>query len=161
MFCTKCGAAVAEGAIYCSACGTRIGGGCNADSAQGPTTRRRVRVRWWWFLIAFIIVVAICQIIKGPVPQEQYGENVETQRETVSTNSATWKDVARSVREIRKAKADLDQSWSDLKKEMSTACDEVRKSPEYAEYEKSKDQVKKTWAEVKAEFKKGLDEGSK
>ena len=70
----------------------------------------------------------------------------------------TWKDVARSVREIRKAKADLDQSWSDLKKEMNTACDEVRKSSEYAEYEKSKDKVKKTWAEVKAEFKKGLDE---
>ena len=161
MFCTKCGAAVTEGAIYCSACGALIGGGINADSTHSPTTRRRVRVKWWWFLIAFIIVVAICQIIKGPELQEQREKNVETQRETVSTNSATWKDVARSVREIRKAKADLDQSWSDLKKEMSTACDEVRKSPEYSEYEKSKEKVKKTWAEVKAEFKKGLDEGRK
>ena len=79
----------------------------------------------------------------------------------MSSNSAMWKDVARSVREIRKAKADLDQSWSDLKKEMNTSCDEVRKSPDYAEYEKSKDKIKKTWAEVKAEFKKGLDEGHK
>ena len=61
----------------------------------------------------------------------------------------------------RFARRDLDQSWSDLKKEMNTACDEVRKSSEYAEYEKSKDKVKKTWAEVKAEFKKGLDEGRK
>ena len=161
MFCAKCGASVAEGAIYCSSCGALIDGGGNADSTQCPATRRRVRVRWWWFLIAFIIVFAVCQIIKGPEPQGQHEEIVETQRETVSTNSATWKDVARSVREIRKAKADLDQSWSDLKKEMSTACDEVRKSPEYSEYEKSKDKVKKTWAEVKAEFKKGLDEGCK
>ena len=161
MFCTKCGAAVAEKAIYCSACGALIGGGSNADSTQAPTTRRRFRVRWWWFLIVFIIVVAICQIIKGPEPQEHHEANVGTQREAVSTNSATWKDVARSVREIRKAKADLDQSWSDLKKEMNTACDEVRKSPEYVEYEKSKDKVKKTWAEVKEEFKKGLDEGRK
>lgn len=161
MFCAKCGAAVAEGAIYCSACGALIGGGINANSTPCSTTRRRVRVRWWWFLVGFIIVFAICQIIKGPESQEQHDENVETQRGTASTNSATWKDVARSVREIRKAKADLDQSWSDLKKEMNTACDEVRKSPEYVEYEKSKDKVKKTWAEVKAEFKKGLDEGLK
>ena len=161
MFCAKCGASVAGGAIYCSSCGALIGGGDNANSTQGPTTHRRVRMRWWWFLIAFIIVFAICQIIKGPEPQEQREKNVETQRETVSTNSATWKDVARSVQEIRKAKADLDQSWSDLKKEMSTACDEVRKSPEYSEYEKSKDKVKKAWAEVKAEFTKGLDEGLK
>ena len=160
MFCAKCGAAVAEGAIYCSACGALIGGEINANSTQCSTTRRRVRVRWW-FLIAFIIVFAICQIIKGPESLEQHDKNVETQRETVSTNSATWKDVARSVREIRKAKTDLNQSWSDLKKEMNTACDEVRKSPEYSEYEKSKDKVKKTWAEVKSEFKKGLGEGRK
>ena len=161
MFCAKCGAAVAEGAIYCSSCGALIGGGVNANLTQGSTTRRRVRVKWWWFLIAFIIVCAICQIIKGPETQEQREKGEEAQHETVSTNIATWKDVARSVREIRKAKADLDQSWSDLKKEMNTACDEVRKSSEYAEYEKSKDKVKKTWAEVKAEFKKGLDEGRK
>lgn len=161
MFCTKCGAAVTEGAIYCSACGALIGGGINADSMQDHTTRRRVRVRWWWFLIAFVIVCAICQIIKGPEPQEQREESEEAQHETVSSNCVTWKDVARSVREIRKAKTDLNQSWSDLKKEMNTACDEVRKSSEYAEYEKSKDKVKKTWAEVKAEFKKGLDEGRK
>ena len=122
---------------------------------------RRVRARWWWFLIAFIIVFAICQIIKGPDLQEQHAKGEEAQHETVSTNIATWKEVVRSVQEIRKSKADLDQSWSDLKKEMSTACDEVRKSPEYAEYEKSKDKVKKTWAEVKAEFKKGLEEGRK
>ena len=161
MFCVKCGAAVAEGAIYCSSCGALIGEGNNANLTQGSTTRRRVRVRWWWLLVAFIIVCAICQIIKGPEPQEQHAKGEEAQHETVPTNTATWKDVARSVREIRKAKADLDQSWSDLKKEMNTACDEVRKSPEYAEYEKSKDKVKKTWAEVKAEFKKGLDEGFK
>ena len=161
MFCTKCGAAVAEGAIYCSSCGALIGGGGNTDSKKGPTIRRRGRLRWWWFLIAFIIVFAICQIIKGPETQEQHEKGEVAQHETVSTNIVTWKDVARSVRGIRNAKADLDQSWSDLKKEMNTACDKVRKSPEYAEYEKSKDQVKKTWAEVKAEFKKELDEGSK
>ncbi|MFZ0636574.1 MAG: RDD family protein [Candidatus Acidiferrales bacterium] len=68
MFCSKCGATVADGAAFCPACGQPSGGVAGSAAASAYTSAPRVTYAGFWLrFVAFIIDAIIVGIATIPI----------------------------------------------------------------------------------------------
>lgn len=131
MFCSKCGKEIADGARFCTACGTATAGG-SANSAPFPR-KKNVRIRPSWIVIGILIVITIISMVCSKNSSENRA--AEAKQVAVKTETpekkVTWRDVKKSYDDYRDAKKELDASvkevkdgWRDVKKLIKTSIRE-------------------------------------